>query len=122
MRVPALILSSALCLAGCTETQSLKPSQLNANADKYDGKKVQVIGWLAYNFEDVGIWDSSKDHGERKNRNCVSYSGPRLGNEYEDQFVILRGTFKKRIIPPDMVSLTNCSDSGLKVEGHPLGR
>ena len=129
MKREGLLIASIL-LTGCQSLPQLTPSELNAHPEQYDGKEISVIGYLVYEFEDVGIWDSPSAYKNRyTNRTsainpqgCVSYSGPELGREYEDQFVILRGVFRKNILPPGFISDANCNDSGVEVEGHTLGR
>lgn len=56
------IVFAATILSGCADYQLLTPSELNAHAEQYDGKEVQVRGWLVYKFEDIGLWDSKAAH------------------------------------------------------------
>lgn len=119
----------ALLLAGCAAGPALKPSELNANPDAYDGKSVRVRGWLVHQFENHGIWDSKAAYEtERFKQNahpkCIGYSGPNLGDFFVSRQLVLRGVFRKELNPNvgpngqtyEVILLGSCNHSGLKVK------
>lgn len=129
LKIACGIASAAALLAGCAGL-ALTPAELNAHADQYDGKEVWVSGWLVYQFEDIGIWDSKSAHDESVSLtlnsrtphyppSCISYSGPSLGEHFSNRAVLLRGIFRKEILPPNVFSNGICNRSGLEVESLP---
>jgi hypothetical protein len=128
------LLIAAALLMGCAEKPTLTPSQLNARAGEFDGKEVKVRGWLVFQFEDIGIWDSKMAHdlphvaGDEAvsltvdgrspvwPSNCISYSGPDLGGRSFSRAVVLSGIFRKKILPSGTISNGICNDSGLEVQ------
>jgi hypothetical protein len=108
---------AVLLLAGCAETPTLTPGELNMHADQYDGKHVRVRGWLVYQFEDIGLWDSKEAYGRGFRLDpgtCVSILGfdpPRRVSEP----AVVEGVFRKQILPPNLSSNGLCNDTGLEV-------
>ncbi len=108
----------ALGLSGCATTPTLTPSELNAHADQYDGKKVRVCGWVVIQFEEYWISDSqaSSESKDSKASECVSYLGP-IRDRTRGRMEILYGTFWKDFGRSlDVVDLGACNLSGLDVE------
>lgn len=100
--------------------RELKPRELNANADRYDGKSVRVRGWLIIKPEGYWIFDSKAaseaDSKSAKDGDCVSYFGP-IGDLTRGRMEVLRGTFWKDFTKSlNMIDLGTCSTSGLDVK------
>ena len=132
MRLEKLL--AVFCVAGCTTVPTLTPSELNAHAAMYDGKEVHVRGWLVYQFEDQGLWDSKDAHDELRRRvqrnevrdppyfeTCVSYSGPGLGRRLKSQYVVLDGIFWKNTDPPGSYIIGVCNAAVLETKRLPAG-
>ncbi|GAA4317695.1 hypothetical protein [Flaviaesturariibacter amylovorans] len=74
--------------------------QLIANPEKYDGKKIQVIGFLQVQFEGNAVYLHEEDyrHGISSNGFWVSFSDKlrrhRKVGQYSNRYVILIGTFR----------------------------
>jgi hypothetical protein len=107
---------TAFLLSGCVGLSALTPSELNDNPDQYDGKAVVVRGWLVSEFENVGIWDSKNAFDSGRPQSCLSYRGKDPGRHFSEA-VILKGTFRKNINPPNVFNNGDCNESGLEVEG-----
>jgi hypothetical protein len=121
--------------ASQAETPLLTPSELNAHVDQYDGQMVRVRGWFVFQFEDIGLWDTAHAHdaphegGDRAvslkvsrasftwPASCVSVTGVVIDQlKRNDSYpAIIEGTFRKHILPPDVVSNGVCNDTGLEV-------
>lgn len=133
MRLGSLL--AVLCMAGCTTVPTITPSELNAHAAMYDGKEVHVRGWLVYQFEDVGLWDSESAHDELRRsarrrevrdppyfETCVSYSGPDLGRHLKSRYVVLDGVFWKDPYPPGTnIIMGVCNAAFLEAKRLPAG-
>lgn len=115
--LPILLLAISLSACGQTKKDSvdeteMKPYQLLdiqenvslvkliANPEKYDGKRIQVIGYLHLEFEGNAIYLHGEDykHGLSENSFWVEFSSKltkkRDLNKFNDKFVIIIGTFK----------------------------
>jgi hypothetical protein len=117
------IILSALALSGCASEPILSPSELNAHADQYNGKRVKVHGWVVLRFEEYSIWDSKLAYDRPFNVSnmgaCVSYLGP-LGHETRGEMRTLTGTFWKDFGGSlDVIMLGACNFSGLDLDNRP---
>ncbi|MGN6495283.1 MAG: hypothetical protein ACTHLE_25075 [Agriterribacter sp.] len=74
--------------------------KLIANPEKYDGKRVQVIGYLHLEFEGNAIYLHQEDfkHGITENSFWVEFSSKlttkRDLNKFNNRYVIVIGTFR----------------------------
>lgn len=130
MRLERLI--AAFFVAGCSTVPTVTPSELNAQASKYNGQEVHVRGWLVFRFEDVGLWDSknARDEMSREIRHlkvrtppyfetCVSYVGPDLGRHFESRYLVLDGIYRKNTDPPGAYIVGVCNASFLEIKRLP---
>ena len=71
----------ALLLSGCVtveEHAGLKPSDLNRAPSQYDGKQVEVTGWMILDSEEVALWDTQAGRDKNLDPNgCVSLLVPK---------------------------------------------
>ncbi|MBB6109606.1 hypothetical protein SAMN05421821_10522 [Mucilaginibacter lappiensis] len=76
---------------------------LIANPDKYNGKKIRVIGYLHLEFEGNGLYlhKDDYDHAISKNSIWVSIGPkhPEVSNlkQYSDHYVIMEGTYNSEM-------------------------
>jgi hypothetical protein len=79
--------------------------QILANRDKYDGKVVQVEGFLHVRFEDKAIYLSkeSADYGMTRNgfwvtfdKKAVPYEGEVGPKQFDKKYVLIEGRFNKK--------------------------
>jgi hypothetical protein len=68
-------------LSGCVTVEDragLKPSDLNGAPSQYDGKQVDVAGWMILESEEVALWDTRADRDKNQDpRRCVSLLVPK---------------------------------------------
>ena len=72
---------------------------LIANPDKYDEKKVQVIGYLHLEFEGNGLYLHKEDYDHAITKNAIwvdlgsKHPEVRDLKQYNDHYVIIGGTY-----------------------------
>lgn len=93
---------SLLLLAGVTSYAQPGPSpvtllRLLANPEKYDGKEVQVIGYLHLEFEGNGLYLHKEDYDHSILDNMIWVDATadmqKAIKEINDNYVIIRGVF-----------------------------
>ena len=120
--LPLSLLVAAL--SGCASEPALTPSELNAHADQYNGKKVRARGWLVVSFEEYALWDSKEAYGRPSApgqfpNECVSYLGP-INHRTSGKVAILEGTFWRDFATSlNVIDLGTCNISGLDVDNDP---
>ena len=104
----------------------LTPSAVNTDADQYDGKMVEVYGWVDYGFERRYLLDEEPDEESSAGRlspsgydiTCVSVEVPEaLREKFEHlnrSFVVVRGIFRSDIAGAG-IFLGLCNATGLEV-------
>ena len=102
------------------------PSELNAQADQYNGKNVYVRGWVVIGYEEFHIWDSKAAHdqpwtGNGKMPNaCISYLGD-ISDRTPGRMEILYGKFWKDLAKSlNVYDLGTCNWSGLEVRSREM--
>jgi hypothetical protein len=72
--------------------------QILAHRDRYDGKEVQIAGYLRVKFEGTAIYLSKEDadYGMTQNGFCVTISDRAV--QYDRKYVLLEGTFEKDLM------------------------
>jgi len=117
------LLTTVLGVTAYAQDIVLTPSELNAHADRYDGKTVRVRGWLSLYFEDYGLWDSKKAHDTERTSappwppSCVSVDSYVAGKVKKpaSQSALVDGIFRKQFLPPNTISNGVCNNTGLQV-------
>ena len=134
------IVAFALLSSGCVHVavsgEPLKPSDLNAVPEHYDGKDVQVRGYLKLTPEGHVIYESEKLDAEMKAgirsgdanfdirtyaRYCLTIENPGLFNEnralLNGKTVVLTGRFDKAYLNDKSIDLGACPlPTGLYVD------
>ncbi|WP_183562594.1 hypothetical protein [Mucilaginibacter sp. SP1R1] len=85
--------------------EDLQVSLINliANPDKYNGKKIRVIGYLHLEFEGNALYLHKEDYDHAMNKNSIWVSigpkHPEVSNlkQYSDHYVIMEGTYDSRM-------------------------
>lgn len=121
-------IGSALLLAviglGCSEQlvaarneETLQPSQLAANPEKYDGKHVNVRGYVVLGPEARNIADSEAGYNDRHGA-CLGLDGPEAMftgfRRYYTQKI--SGIFRRKLCGDNDVCLYWCSSSGIELD------
>jgi len=115
-------LLSVLLLSGCAskiESEMLKPSDLNSNPKLYEGKLVDVEGYLVTEIGvSSGLWDSKLDYQSDDEIDvCITLRNNEVLDTSLDTVnfneVKLRGVFKADIITG--IDLNVCNSSGLEL-------
>jgi len=90
-----------MCFAGQASTKSaelVSMVQLIASPEKFDGKVVQVIGFLRLEFEGDVLYLHADDYKNRINKNGLWVSRNKTMTDSADQlnmhYVVLVGTFR----------------------------
>jgi hypothetical protein len=124
----AATVGSALILAiiglGCSERfftaqseQTLLPSELAANPEKYDGKHVNVRGYIVLGPEARNIADSDEGYNDRHGA-CLGLDGPEamftaFSRHYTQK---ISGIFRRKLCGDNDVCLYWCSASGIELD------
>ena len=114
MRKITYIAIAAIALAGCERGAQLQPPsvavpetavgdeiadvsliQLIANPDRFEGKKVRVVGYIHREFESNGIYLHKDDYELSIYRNGLWLNGSCASNlkEYNDHYVLMEARF-----------------------------
>lgn len=124
---PAVVMSLAIigiatgCVASASRSASIDlpttlPSELVANPDKFDGKHVNVRGYVVITPEGRNIFDTKVGSKSREGA-CLGLAGPSSEfTQFQQRYVKnLSGIFRKKICGAEDVCLYWCGDSGLEL-------
>jgi hypothetical protein len=125
---PAVVMSLAIIgiATGCVVSASRSasndvpatlPSELVENPDKFDGKHVNVRGYVVITPEGRNIFDS-KSGSKAREGVCLGLAGPNsMFTQFHQRYVKnLSGIFRKKICGPEDVCLYWCGDSGIELD------
>lgn len=75
--------------------QSLSLIDVIANADKYNGEKVRLIGFLSLGFESKAVYLSSLDYKHSITKNALWVDVDKSGEykKFDKQYVLIEGVF-----------------------------
>jgi hypothetical protein len=124
----AATIGSALLLAaiglGCSQRliaaqneQTLLPSELAANPEKYDGKHVKVRGYIVLGPEARNIADFDEGYNDRHGA-CLGLDGPEsmftgVSRHYTQK---ISGIFRRKLCRDNDVCLNWCNSSGIELD------
>jgi hypothetical protein len=93
------------------------PSELAANPDRFDGKHVNVKGYIVIAPESRNIFDS-KTKSRDRNGVCLGLAGPNtiFTRFHEHSTTRISGTFRKKLCGPTDVCLYWCGVSGIELD------
>lgn len=122
----AILLASLGLFVSCSETKissasqasgPLLPSELTANPEAFDGKHVDVRGYVVIGPESRNIFDSKKGSVDR-NGACLGLAGPNamFSEFHRRQTQRLSGVFRRKICGPNDVCLHWCGESGIELD------
>jgi hypothetical protein len=112
-----------LLLGGVASYAQKEPSQVTllrllANPEKYDGKEVQVIGYLHLEFEGNGLYLHKEDYDHSILGNMIWVDATpdmqKAIKEINDKYVIIRGVFDAKrhghmgLFSGTMTKITRC--------------
>jgi hypothetical protein len=121
----SIIATTALFIAGCASTaeiaSALRPTDLNAARDQYDGSVVSVYGYMINKPEAHGLWQSKMDYQSTNVDRCVSLLVPSDSymSGFSEQYVVIRGRFIKQL-PESTIHLGACNYPHLEIIGRPV--
>lgn len=124
----AVVLGLALLVltetSGCSailvanrETETVLPSELVAHPEKYDGKHVDVRGYIVLGPEARNIFDSEKGFNDPHGA-CLGLDGPEamFGSFHKGYTPKISGVFRQSLCGPKDVCLYWCSASGIELD------
>lgn len=121
----AVFLASLSLSVGCSGTKissalqasrPLLPSELAAHPEKYDGKHVDVRGYVVVGPESRNIFDSRKGYADGHGA-CLGLDGPdAMFNKFHHQTKTLSGIFRKKLCGPNDVCLFWCGEAGIELD------
>ena len=78
MRMLRIVCVALCCSCAAAHDKHVSPSQLNCDAESYDGHVVEVTGWLVLEDTEISFWDSKVDReaGRDPLNQCVSLLVP----------------------------------------------
>jgi hypothetical protein len=121
MRI-SVIAVAVFFIASCASTaeigSALRPTDLNAARDQYDGSIVSVYGYMINEPEAHGLWQSKIDFQTSSLDRCVSLLIPQDSalSGFNEQYVVVRARFLKRL-PENTIHLGACNYSHLEITG-----
>jgi hypothetical protein len=94
-----ILMLMTCCLTGLSQDDSsVSLIQLIANPEKYDGKQVEVIGFLRLEFEGNALFLHQEDYEHRICRNAIGIGVTKEMKWHKDDvnmhYVLLVGTFR----------------------------
>lgn len=94
----------------------MTPSELAANPEAFDGKHVEVRGYVVVGPESRNIFDSKEASADR-NGVCLGLAGSNaMFSQFHRRYERLSGTFRKKICGPNDVCLYWCGESGIELD------
>jgi hypothetical protein len=108
MKHPTLIALTLLSLSACATTRGLtgqsgpvkiNPASLAANPAAYDGRQVEVVGLVVWEFERLGLYQSYGAYCRGAEKSAIAvdwHSWPGVIKVDNRRMALLRGTFRNR--------------------------
>lgn len=94
----------------------LKPSELAANPDKYDGQHVRIQGYVVIKPEGRNIFDSKEGYENPKGA-CLAVDGPEvIFDDFHSRVEVLSGIFRRELCRKNEVCRFWCNDSGIELD------
>jgi hypothetical protein len=115
-----LVLAEAGCstaLVANRVAETVLPSELVAHPEKYDGKHVDVSGYIVLGPEARNIFDSEKGFNDPHGA-CLGLDGPEamFGSFHKAYTPKISGIFRQSLCGPKDVCLYWCSSSGIELD------
>ena len=109
--------------AGCASESvtgsgtTVLPSELASHPEKYDGKHVDVRGYVVIGPEKRNIFDSEKG-SQDPHAVCLGLDGPEamFGNFHSQYIPRISGIFRQSLCGKNDVCLYWCSTSGIELD------
>lgn len=122
----AILLASLGLFASCSgakmpsasqASRPLLPSELTANPEAFDGKHVDVRGYVVIGPESRNIFDSKAGSVDRHGA-CLGLAGPNtmFSEFHRRQTQRLSGIFRRKICGANDVCLYWCGESGIELD------
>ena len=122
----AILLASLGLFVGCSgtkipsapqATRLLLPSELAANPEAFDGKHVDVRGYVVIGPENRNIFDSKEGSADPHGA-CLGLAGPNamFSNLHRRRTQRLSGIFRRKICGTNDVCLFWCGESGIELD------
>jgi hypothetical protein len=117
------VLSIAMLLIACAASSGVRapvysPSEINAHPKLYEGREIQVRGWVTLRAENRNIWDKKSDSGEYPVINhCLALIGVHAwtGDErINDKVLTISGVFHQ-YERADVNELGMCNNPSIEV-------
>lgn len=104
-------------LAVARSASSLLPGDIIADPGKYDGKHVNVRGYVVVGPESRNIFDSQKGEHSSKGT-CLGLDGPNtMFSSFHKRYIRkLSGTFRRNLCGEHDVCLYWCGKSGIELD------
>lgn len=118
---------AVLLFSGCVTTEEpagVKPSDLNKAPSQYDGKRVDITGWMILESEEVALWDTRADRDSNQDPDrCVSLLVPKSILQslapLNRSAVLISGVFHKSVEDFKPTMFTGlCNVSAIEVREH----
>lgn len=98
------------------DSDALLPSDLVSNPDKFDGKHVNVRGYVIIGPESRNIFDT-RDGSLNRNGACLGLSGDNaVFSKFHRGQTRVSGIFRQNICGPNDVCLYWCGQSGIELD------
>ena len=129
------ILAGLICsfaLISCT-TENVKSDQVKVNTIEeiiaapwvFDGREVNVKGWITMDHEDHTLYTSMAEHNKRNFRKCISllnyYDDSDLLRDVNHKMVLVTGIFHQDIYHDEhgnqLIRLDTCNRFGISFVG-----
>jgi hypothetical protein len=87
------------CLAASQSAESVSMVQLIATPEKFDGKAIQVVGFLRLEFEGNALYlhREDYDHGIYRNALWIEFPHDQDGDKVNGRYVFVQGTFRAKL-------------------------
>ena len=104
MRSPIVL--AAAFLAGCASASSpigiakLTPAQIAAEPARWDGREVEVTGFMSWEFENFGLYESNDAYCDCSEKAAIYVEWPAVSGATKAdnrRLVMVRGTFRNRV-------------------------
>lgn len=127
MRVPTAVMIAAFLVAatsGCSSQLAagraegtVLPSELSKHPEQYDGKHVDVRGYVVIGPEKRNIFDSEKESRDAHGA-CLGLDGPdAMFDSFHSRYTQrISGVFRQSLCGKNDVCLYWCSSSGIELD------
>lgn len=123
MTIKLIIVLFAAITTGCSEmpvlaaSKTVLPSELAAHPEKYNGKHVDVRGYVVVGSENRNIFDSESGATDPRGA-CLGLAGPAsMFDTFHRHYIKkLSGVFRQSLCGKDDICLYWCSSSGIELD------